>query len=72
MKEKHIGGNESKGIIYSELEEYCPGKDSRALAGSIGAGSDRMVRAGEKRAQSGILRNNPGIATVTARRGVLH
>lgn len=26
MKEKHIGGNESKGIFYSELEEFARGK----------------------------------------------
>ena len=26
MKEKHIVGNESKGIIYSELEAYARGK----------------------------------------------
>jgi transposase-like protein len=26
MKEKHIGGNESKGIFYGELEEYARGK----------------------------------------------
>lgn len=26
MKEKHIGGNESKGILYDELEEFARGK----------------------------------------------
>lgn len=26
MKEKHIGGNESKGIFYGELEEFARGK----------------------------------------------
>ena len=26
MKEKHIGGNESKGIFYGELEEFARGR----------------------------------------------
>jgi hypothetical protein len=26
MKEKHIGGDESKGIFYRELEEFARGK----------------------------------------------
>jgi hypothetical protein len=42
MKEKHIVGDESKGIVFGELEEYW--KDPRALAGSVGAGSERMIR----------------------------
>jgi hypothetical protein len=68
MKEKHIGGDESKGIFYRELE-VCSREDARALARRVGAGSQRVVGAGEKGERKVNPLEQPGyIATVTARR----
>ena len=51
MKEKHIVGNESKGILYSELEDYARGKIREHLQDLLEEEVTRMVGAGEKRAQ---------------------
>ena len=50
MKEKHIGGNESKGIFYGELEEFARGRIREHLQDLLEE-EVRMVGAGEKRGQ---------------------
>ena len=70
MKEKHIGGNESKGIFYGELEEFARGKIREHLQDLLEQEVTEWLGR-EKSERKGILRNSPGIATATARRGVL-
>jgi len=68
MKEKHIVGNESKGIYYSELEEYARGKVREYLQDLLEEEVSELLGR-EKASASGVFWNSPGIVTVTARRG---
>jgi hypothetical protein len=52
MREENREKDESKRIVYEELEEFAAGKDPRAFTRSVGAGSHGVVGAGEEPAQS--------------------
>ena len=54
MKEKHIVGNESKRILYSELEVYARGKIREHLQDLLEE-VERMVGAGDKASASGVF-----------------
>jgi hypothetical protein len=68
MTEKHIVGNESKGMLYEELEDYARGKIRDHLQDLLEQEVTEWL--GRKKSErKGNALEHPGTATVTASRG---